>query len=179
VLADDPRLLPSPPVGRPFHRIVLDSRLRIPLDSRLVRSARRSPVWVFCRHAPPGRRRGLEQAGVRVVVVPGHADGRVPLPRVLAELHAAGVTSVMVEGGSEVLGAFVAARVVDVVSLFRAPLILGGRRSRPAFGGPDPLRLSDALRLSRFSPTSGLASPASEIYEDWYPLGSKRGRPGG
>jgi hypothetical protein len=83
----------------------------------------------------------------------------------------------MVEGGSEVLGAFLAARLLDAIALFRAPLLLGGR-GRPAFGGPDPTRLRQALRLSPRSPLlrgrkadPSLPGPWPEhpLFELWYP----------
>jgi riboflavin biosynthesis pyrimidine reductase len=68
----------------------------------------------------------------------------------------------MVEGGASVLGAFLHERLFDEVALFRAPLILGGRGSLPAFGGPEPRRLSDAVRLRPGGPAPGL-------FELWYP----------
>ena len=74
-------------------------------------------------------------------------------------LRAAGLWSLMVEGGSELLGALLAARLFDQVALFRAPLLLGGRGSRPAFGGPDPARLADAVRLTPRSPLLPAAQP--------------------
>ena len=94
-----------------------------------------------------GRRRALEGAGVGVQ--PVRSDGgRVSVDSAVEALGARGMASVMVEGGSEVLGSFLAARLVDQVALFRAPLLLGGRGSRPAFGGPDPAEIGDALRLA-------------------------------
>jgi diaminohydroxyphosphoribosylaminopyrimidine deaminase/5-amino-6-(5-phosphoribosylamino)uracil reductase len=147
VLADDPVLLPVPRTRRPMLRVVLDSKLRIPLRSRLVRSAGpRAPLWVLTRVKAGLRRDRLEARGVTVITLTG---GKGPLPprAVLRELFARGVSSVMVEGGSAVLGSFLAARLVDEVALFRGPLLLGGRGSRPAFGGPDPKRIDEALRL--------------------------------
>jgi diaminohydroxyphosphoribosylaminopyrimidine deaminase/5-amino-6-(5-phosphoribosylamino)uracil reductase len=152
-LADDPLLLPSPRVRRPFHRIVLDSQLRLPADGRLARSAARQPVWVMCRPGNPGARRRLEAAGVGVLPLKGR--GRLAPEQVLEALWAIGLRSLMVEGGSEVLGSFLAGRLVDEVALFRAPLLLGGRRARPAFGGPDLAQLADALRLRTSSPPPG------------------------
>ena len=173
VLADDPRLLPTPLPKRTFLRIVLDTRLRLPLGSRLVRGARRHPVWVACGEAPAARRRALEAAGVRVL--PGKAaSGRVELRGLLRRLWAEGVSSVMVEGGSEVLGEFLAARLVDQVAIFRAPLLLGGSDSLPAFGGPNPERLSQALRLTRGGPCPLLA-PGHVPFELWYPEGQGPG----
>jgi diaminohydroxyphosphoribosylaminopyrimidine deaminase/5-amino-6-(5-phosphoribosylamino)uracil reductase len=175
VLADDPLLLPRPAVERPFHRIVFDSSLRLPPLSRLALTARRSPVWAICLRADARRRRRLETLGVRVVVAPGRA-GRVSLPWALGEMRRGGLWSVMVEGGSELLGSFLAARLLDQIALFRAPLLMGGRDSRPAFGGRSPVRLSEALRLTRRSPLLGGVRSAEEVppgsdglFELWYP----------
>jgi diaminohydroxyphosphoribosylaminopyrimidine deaminase/5-amino-6-(5-phosphoribosylamino)uracil reductase len=176
VLADDPRLLPQPAVRRPFPRVVFDARLRLPPDSRLVRSASTAPVWVFClAGAERGRRSRLEARGVTVVTAPGRG-GAVSLPWALREMRKRGIWSVMVEGGSELLGSFLAARLLDQVALFRAPLLLGGRGSRPAFGGPDPTRVGQALRLTRRSPLLGrdhgaaaVPPPHDGLFELWYP----------
>jgi dihydrofolate reductase len=89
----------------------------------------------------------------------------------------------MIEGGSELLGALLAARLFDQVVLFRGPLILGGRNTRPAFGGPDPARLADAIRVTPHSPLLPARSaavspavPADHAYEVWYPTGVRYGR---
>jgi diaminohydroxyphosphoribosylaminopyrimidine deaminase/5-amino-6-(5-phosphoribosylamino)uracil reductase len=141
---------------------VLDSRLRLPPDSRLARSARRAPVVVLCRTADPARLRALEDRGVGVLEVPGRGT-RVALPAALRVMRRLGIWSVMVEGGGEVLGTFLREGLFDRVDLFRAPLLLGGRGSRAAFAGPDPLRIGDAVRL-RPDPRSG--GPGHEV---WYP----------
>ncbi len=164
VLADDPLLLPVPRTRRPFIRIVLDSKLRLPLRSRLVRSTRaRAPVWVFTRARDLTRRKRLEAAGVTVIRVAG-SKGRLSPRAVLRAFAARGVRSLMVEGGGEVLGSFLAARLVDQVALFRAPLLLGGRGSRPAFGGQDPTRIDRALRLR-----PGAGAGPRRLFELWYP----------
>ena len=83
----------------------------------------------------------------------------------------------MVEGGGEVLGSFLSARLVDEVALFRAPLLLGGRGSRPAFGGEDPKRIEQALRLRPSVP--GPPAAPRPLLELWspgdYPASSPRG----
>jgi diaminohydroxyphosphoribosylaminopyrimidine deaminase/5-amino-6-(5-phosphoribosylamino)uracil reductase len=169
VLADDPLLLPSPRPRRPFARVVLDSTLRLPPTSRLARTASpRTPVLVLSCAPAPSRRRRLEAAGVEVVEVAGEA-GRVSLPGALAALGARGVTSAMVEGGSEVLGSFLASRLADQVALFRAPLLLGGRGSRPAFGGPDPLEVGEALRLEPVPAEPAFPWPWPPQFELWRP----------
>jgi riboflavin biosynthesis pyrimidine reductase len=138
---------------------VLDSRLRLPPKSRLVRTARRSPTLVVCLPGQEAARRRLEREGVTVLVEP-KARARVSIPGALRLLWSLGIRSLMVEGGSEVLGSFLAARLFDEVALFRAPLLLGGRGSRPAFGGPDPQRIAAGLRLQ---------GPALPAYELWRP----------
>jgi diaminohydroxyphosphoribosylaminopyrimidine deaminase/5-amino-6-(5-phosphoribosylamino)uracil reductase len=168
-LADDPLLLPSPRTRRPFLRVVLDSRLRLPERGRLARSAGpRTPVLVLSRAPEPSRRRRLEAAGMEVVDVAGET-GRVSLPAALEALGARGVTSVMVEGGGEVLGSFLAARLADQVALFRAPLLLGGRGSRSAFGGPDPLEIREALRLEPVPAEPPFPWPWTPQFELWRP----------
>jgi diaminohydroxyphosphoribosylaminopyrimidine deaminase/5-amino-6-(5-phosphoribosylamino)uracil reductase len=164
VLADDPLLLPTPRTRRPFFRIVLDSRLRLPLGSQLVRTAQGSPVIVLCLRGRTARRRALEARGVTILVDPRSTE-RVSLPWAMRALWNEGLRSVMVEGGSEVLGSFLAARLLDEVALFRAPILLGGRASRPAFGGPGEARLRDALRL---------VGPVLEGHELWCPRPDSR-----
>lgn len=178
-LADDPLLLPAPRTRRPFTRVVFDSRLRLPLRSRLVRTARAHPVVVVGAPGADARRRALEAAGVRVVALPGG-----PRPRgALAALWSAGLRSLMVEGGSELLGSFLADRAFDQVALFRAPLLLGGRGSLSAFGGADPRSLARAVRLLPRSPRAPGLDPAHDAAlgpvvraggELWYAPARKR-----
>src|SRR5262245_27541251 len=170
VLADDPLLLPTPRVRRSFHRIVLDSDLRLPVTSQLGRTARRQPVWVLATNGNERRRRALEERDVRVVTA--RRGGRLEPERIARTLFERGLTSLMVEGGGEVLGSFLHARLFDQVALFRAPLLLGGRGSRPAFGGPDPRSIAEACRLVRAADDHPLA--ASRLFELWYPAKARR-----
>ncbi|MFN0087635.1 MAG: bifunctional diaminohydroxyphosphoribosylaminopyrimidine deaminase/5-amino-6-(5-phosphoribosylamino)uracil reductase RibD [Blastocatellia bacterium] len=145
VLADDPLLTDRTalPRRRPLARVVLDSSLRIPLDSRLVRTAREWPTIVFTASsgAEP-----LERAGVEVVYAPS-ADGLVDLRGVLAELSRREMISILVEGGAETAGAFVEQRLVDKATFFIAPRIIGGRDAFPAIGAHGFDRLSDSLPI--------------------------------
>jgi diaminohydroxyphosphoribosylaminopyrimidine deaminase/5-amino-6-(5-phosphoribosylamino)uracil reductase len=182
VLADDPLLLPSPRTRRPFVRVVLDSHLRLPAAGRLAGSARpATPVLVVATRAVPSRRRELEDAGVEVLEAASSVEG-VSLEGALDVLRARGIMSVMVEGGSEVLGSFLGARLVDQVALFRAPLLLGGRGSRPAFGGPDPASIGDALRVRPVPDRPSFPWPWSPRFELWAPdrgSGRRRSAPRG
>jgi diaminohydroxyphosphoribosylaminopyrimidine deaminase/5-amino-6-(5-phosphoribosylamino)uracil reductase len=170
VLADDPMLLPRPGVRRPFRRIVFDSRLRTPPAGRLARSAGSSPVWIVATKAGGRRRKAaLTARGVTVIEQPSRAP-RVSLRWALRELWRRGIRSLMVEGGSELLGAFLAAGTVDAVALYRAPLVLGGRDGVPVFGGRAPSRLAGARALRPPGPHERRAwARRAPLAELWYP----------
>lgn len=170
-IADDPLLLPTPRTRRPFTRVVLDSHLRLPPTGRLARSASsRTPLVVLSCAPASSRRRALSREGVLVVPV-AEEEGRVSLDAALAALRARGITSLMVEGGSEVLGGFLSRRLVDQVALFRAPLLLGGRGSLAAFGGRDPLEIDDGLRLEPLAADPPFPWPWPTQFELWRPKG--------
>jgi diaminohydroxyphosphoribosylaminopyrimidine deaminase/5-amino-6-(5-phosphoribosylamino)uracil reductase len=130
-LADDPLLtvrmtdLAATGPRRPL-RIVLDSLARLPLESRLVQTARDTPLLVSVGPAAPADRvAALTAAGVEVWkgTDPDHA---VRLGHLLDDLGRRRITNLLVEGGSELLAAFFAAGAVDEVWAFVAPKILGG-----------------------------------------------------
>lgn len=147
VAADDPLLTDrsSRPRRRPLLRIVLDSRLQLRADSRLARTASEAPVLVFASATADGSTvSSLEQAGVEIVSE--EAGGRDLRP-VLAELGRRDIQSVLVEGGATVAAAFLDAGLVNKVTVFIAPMIIGGRDAPSAIGGPGVERISDALQL--------------------------------
>jgi diaminohydroxyphosphoribosylaminopyrimidine deaminase / 5-amino-6-(5-phosphoribosylamino)uracil reductase len=124
-LADDPLLTSRLPGVRSPVRVVLDSDLKLPLGSRLVRGARDVPVWVL---AGPAASKQAEEAltreGVRVFRVP-EAESGLDLPAVLKALAGQGITRLMMEGGPTVAAAFLAADLVDEAALFRSPNPIG------------------------------------------------------
>lgn len=124
VLADDPLLTDRSGLERrrPLLRVILDSHLRLPLDSRLVKTAK-DDVLVFCVDADPERLRALEALGAQVEKVETEA-GRVSLRRVLERLGEMEITSAMLEGGSG-LNATALNGYVDKLALFYAPIFLG------------------------------------------------------
>jgi diaminohydroxyphosphoribosylaminopyrimidine deaminase / 5-amino-6-(5-phosphoribosylamino)uracil reductase len=128
VLSDDPLLTDrtGEPRRRPLLRVVLDSRLRLPLKSKLVRSARKD-VLVFTTQQTDSRRaRALERAGVEVVRTrPRNRRGHVCLDSVLAHLGKREILSLLIEGGAELNGAALALGIVDKMILFYAPKLMG------------------------------------------------------
>jgi len=129
-------------------RIVLDSRLRIPLGARLLHLNSPAPTWVACtREAPKEKIRAIKELGAEVLVFPPDpASGRVPLKPLLELLGRQQLQSVLVEGGAQVLGAFFEASLVDKFYFFFAPLFLGGQDAPGVLAGPGIPRLNDAPR---------------------------------
>ncbi|WGF86800.1 bifunctional diaminohydroxyphosphoribosylaminopyrimidine deaminase/5-amino-6-(5-phosphoribosylamino)uracil reductase RibD [Marinivivus vitaminiproducens] len=148
-LADDPLLtcrLPGLEARSPV-RVVLDSRLRLPLESRLVASARSVPLWlVTVGPADPDRHAALTEAGAQVVEVSAGAAGRTDMREALAALAARGVTRLLIEGGGEVAASALRAGLVDAVAHFQAPLVLG-QDGRPGVQALGLNRLADAPRF--------------------------------
>ena len=146
-LADDPQLTARiDGVHRQPRRVVFDSTARLPLDSQLVAAAPEVELTVVVsRAAPRPATDALEMAGAQVIVATG---GNEParVRNALAQLGAEGVTSVLLEGGPRLAGAFFDAGEVDEVRLFLAPLLLGGRTARDPLEGEGVERIEDALR---------------------------------
>lgn len=160
VLADDPLLtcrLPGMEARSPV-RVVLDRSLRLPGTSRLVHSARQTPLWVMTSNLSEAAAAvKLGAAGAQVIRV---ASATAPAPGldVLAVLHALadkGITRLMVEGGGRVASSFVAANLVDEVWLLRGREAVGA-------GGVAAL---DALPLSVVTESPGFKLRASETLD--------------
>jgi diaminohydroxyphosphoribosylaminopyrimidine deaminase/5-amino-6-(5-phosphoribosylamino)uracil reductase len=146
VIADDPLLTDRTgrPRRRPLMRVVLDSLLRLPLESRLVKTVR-NDVLVFCSFAEEKRKRVLEERGIRVEQVPlGSGDGRPDLEAIARRLGEMEITSLLIEGGALVNWAALAAGIVDKVFLYYAPRILAGTGSVPFAGGAGFRKMSEA-----------------------------------
>ena len=146
VLADDPLLTDRSglPRRRPLLRVVLDSRLRTPLDSQLVRSAH-DDLLIFCdANAEPDHAAALESAGVAIERI-AQQGGRPDLHAVLAALSARQIISVLLECGSQLNGAFLAQNLVDKVVLFHVPTALGDGAIPFAAGLASPFLLEQSL----------------------------------
>jgi diaminohydroxyphosphoribosylaminopyrimidine deaminase/5-amino-6-(5-phosphoribosylamino)uracil reductase len=136
-LADDPELtcrLPGMERRSPV-RVVLDGMARLPLNSRLVATAGRVPLWVaVAPMASPQRVAALEASGAVILVAELGPDGRLDAADVLHQLAMRGITRVMAEGGAALAESLVADDLVDEAMLFLSPTVLGGD-GIPVFGG--------------------------------------------
>lgn len=130
---------------RPLARVILDEQLALSPDSRLARTAREAPVVVFTSESA-NEERAARLAACGVEVVRERGGGRDPRA-VLDELFKRDLQSVLVEGGARVAGAFLDAHLVEKVSFFVAPIIIGGDEARSAVGGAGALSVAEAVRL--------------------------------
>jgi diaminohydroxyphosphoribosylaminopyrimidine deaminase/5-amino-6-(5-phosphoribosylamino)uracil reductase len=134
--------------SRPLLRIVADSTLRIPLDSRMITGASGDVAVITTSAASDERRRALEYRGVRVLVFDG-PGGRTDLTKLPAWLASEQYRSLMIESGSKLNWATLESGIVDKVFFYYAPKILGGLQSLPVAGGTGRLRRTDAIQLRR------------------------------
>jgi diaminohydroxyphosphoribosylaminopyrimidine deaminase/5-amino-6-(5-phosphoribosylamino)uracil reductase len=154
IVSDNPLLTDRSgrPRRRPLLRVSLDSRLRLPLESRLVQgaaAAQKNDVLVFCTTADEQKKAQLEELGIRIeTVAAGEPDGRPDLPGILRRLGQLEITSVLIEGGATVNWAALASGVVDKVFLYYAPKILAGSGSIPFAAGPGFLQMCHAAKVN-------------------------------
>ncbi|MEW6736830.1 MAG: bifunctional diaminohydroxyphosphoribosylaminopyrimidine deaminase/5-amino-6-(5-phosphoribosylamino)uracil reductase RibD [Acidobacteriota bacterium] len=159
VLTDDPKLTLriEQERHRPLLRVVLDGRLRTPLNAQLFIGAPMQPVLIFADEESASIAHGgaamlrvrlqeYEARGVEVIFLPG-IKGCLSLPQVLEELGRRQVTSLIVEGGAQVNGLFLAERLINKVTCFIAPKLVGGNTAVPAIGGSGFETLAQAIEL--------------------------------
>ncbi|MGD2279402.1 MAG: bifunctional diaminohydroxyphosphoribosylaminopyrimidine deaminase/5-amino-6-(5-phosphoribosylamino)uracil reductase RibD [Candidatus Omnitrophota bacterium] len=152
VLEDDPLLLGKGGKGKRITRVVVDSRLRTPFSSRLVKTAKKSPVvFATTELAPRTRLQKLKNTkGVEIIEVKSRKD-KVFLKSLLKELAKKDITSVIVEGGGELAGSLIDEGLVDEVMFFISPKIIGGNYS--SVKGKGAGNIANAVQLKDISVT--------------------------
>jgi riboflavin-specific deaminase-like protein len=143
VITDDPELTVRMVPGASPMRVVVDTTLRLPLDAKVVATDAATTV-ITSERSDPARRSVLRGRGVRVEVV-AERDGHVDLRSALGTLRAAGTESVLVEGGSTVITALLAAEVVDRLIVAVAPMVMGNGTQAVNSLGVE--RVADCIRL--------------------------------
>lgn len=147
VLADNPRLSVRLVPGQNPQPVVLDSRLRFPSYANLLKDG--AHPWIATTElAEAARQEDLEARGARVFRLPVESGGGIDLQALLVQLAEWGVTSLMVEGGAQVITSFIKSRLVDQVIVTVAPVLVGGLRVLDSFL---PLPFGNFPRLTRVS----------------------------
>jgi diaminohydroxyphosphoribosylaminopyrimidine deaminase/5-amino-6-(5-phosphoribosylamino)uracil reductase len=146
VLADDPMLNVRFTGGRSPVRIICDSRLRIPTDCAIARTAREYETIVACAEADPKRREALEQLGIEVLPV-DDGNGRVDLGRLCQLLGERNIDSILLEGGGTLNDAMLRQELVQELQVFVAPKIFGGAGAKTPVEGLGVELPSEAVQL--------------------------------
>jgi diaminohydroxyphosphoribosylaminopyrimidine deaminase/5-amino-6-(5-phosphoribosylamino)uracil reductase len=152
VLQDDPQLTArdlnresQQAAGRQPIRVIIDSRLRISPKAKVFSTLSSSrTIIVTTEQAPKRKVEQLQACGITVLIVPAR-ERRVSLKTCLTRLGEMGITSVMLEGGSELNASAVRSGLVNRVRLYVAPMLLGGQDAKGVIGGKSPRRLADSL----------------------------------
>jgi diaminohydroxyphosphoribosylaminopyrimidine deaminase/5-amino-6-(5-phosphoribosylamino)uracil reductase len=171
VIADDPLLTDRSgrPRRRPLLRVILDSWLRMPETSRLVKSVQ-GDVLVLYSQADEDRKRELEKLGLRIEKVAAHSDGRPNLPDVMRHLGQYDIASVLIEGGATVNWNALSSGVVDKLFLFYAPKIMGeGAVPFVASAGPGHTHVAlgaRRVRLHQFGEDFAVEGYLRDVYQE-------------
>ncbi|MCQ2510770.1 MAG: bifunctional diaminohydroxyphosphoribosylaminopyrimidine deaminase/5-amino-6-(5-phosphoribosylamino)uracil reductase RibD [Lachnospiraceae bacterium] len=152
VLADDPMLNVRIPGERSPIRIICDSKLRIPLDSQLCKTAGEFPVIVACAYEEGDteaeqKQKALEAVGIRVWNLPD-PSGHVDLPELMKCLGRENIDSVLLEGGGILNDSALRAGIVSEVNVFIAPKLFGGDRSKSPVEGLGVAFPSEAVLMN-------------------------------
>ncbi|HEY2369329.1 MAG TPA: bifunctional diaminohydroxyphosphoribosylaminopyrimidine deaminase/5-amino-6-(5-phosphoribosylamino)uracil reductase RibD [Polyangiaceae bacterium] len=140
VLSDDPRLNVRDAQGPSPTRIIFDTKLRTPPKSRLVQTASEiATVILTSADAPFANEEELTGFGVEIMRTPVSAEGRIDVVAAMTSLAQRGIVTLMVEGGAELAGSFLATKMADELHAFLAPILLGprGRPGAVDWAGPD------------------------------------------
>jgi len=147
LLADDPQLTVRLVGGNSPTPVILDSKLRTPVNSVLFQT--NSPWIVTTDAADKAKAQDLSAAGAKLFYLPSDPRGMIQMPALMDVLNGEGIRSMMVEGGAEVLTSFLNAQLVDFLVVTISPLILGGL---PAFQFPgSPEKLRGVVRLDKMN----------------------------
>jgi diaminohydroxyphosphoribosylaminopyrimidine deaminase / 5-amino-6-(5-phosphoribosylamino)uracil reductase len=171
VIADDPLLTDrsNRPRRRPLLRVILDSFLRLPDASRLVKSAQ-GDVLILYSQAEDSRKHELEKLGLRVERVGERTDGRPDLAEVMRHLAKHDITSVLIEGGATVNWTALSSGVVDKIFLFYAPKIMGEGAvpfvATPEEGHAHVVLTPHSIRLHRFGEDFAVEGYLKDPYRD-------------
>lgn len=149
VITDDPSLNVRLIKGRDPHRIILDSSLRIPLTARILNLISNAKTYIVTADDIPEERiLSLKKKGAEIITTDSK-DGFINLPLMMEKIGRLGITSIMIEGGSETNASALLSGIVDKIMIFISSRIIGGNDSKGAVGGRSPERLSDAIKLKK------------------------------
>jgi diaminohydroxyphosphoribosylaminopyrimidine deaminase/5-amino-6-(5-phosphoribosylamino)uracil reductase len=147
VLRDDPMLTARIRGGKDPSCVILDSRLRIPEEAKVVKISPARTIIATTGLAPRERVEELEKEGVRVLIF-NSKQGRVDLKSCLSKLGEMGMITLLVEGGSQLSGSFLDEGLIDKIFFILSPKLIGDPGALGIFGGHGVINLKEAILLS-------------------------------
>ena len=151
IIADNPELTCRIDKGRNPIRIVVDSKLRIPLDAKVVNDQfKNKTIIATTEMAHKGKLKLLKDRGIDVIILEAK-NNKVDLDRLMVSLAERKIDSILLEGGAELNYSALAEGIVDEVNIFIAPKIIGGREAKSAIAGDGVKELSQAFKLEKMS----------------------------
>jgi diaminohydroxyphosphoribosylaminopyrimidine deaminase/5-amino-6-(5-phosphoribosylamino)uracil reductase len=166
VLKDDPLLTARRRGGRDPYRIVLDSRLKIPEEAKVLGGFPSKAIIASTELAPKDKIEKLEKRGVQILIL-NSKEGRVDLKSCLSKLGEIGMMSLLVEGGSQVNGSFLDEGLVDKLFFFLSPKLMGDHQAPGIFGGRGVSNLREAIALKEIKTKRTGEDILLEGYLEW------------
>ena len=151
VIADDPSLTARVEGGKNPIRIVVDSRLRTPLEAHIVTDKAAQTIIAVTAAAEPARVKEFEAAGVQILTIDADANGRVDISKLVKTLGEQGVCSILAEGGGTLHGSLIEHKLVDKAYFFIAPKLVGGAKAQGPVMGRGIAELSEAVQLEELN----------------------------
>ncbi len=144
---DNPRLTARVSKAKNPHRIIVDAHCRLPLDAKVFDASSGTVIVLTTAYSPLLQRSILEEKGAQVVVAKESTSNMVDLRDGLKRLYEMGITSIMIEGGGELIASALQAKLVDKIYFWYSPMLLGGRETPTLVEGLELGRYSEAIAV--------------------------------
>lgn len=145
---DNPRLTARVSKANNPHRIIVDAHCRLPLDAKVFDASSGTVIVLTTAYSPLLQRTLLEEKGAQVIVVKEVTSNMVDLRDGLKRLYEMGITSVMIEGGGELIASALYSKLVDKIYFWYSPMLLGGRETPTLVEGSELGRFNDAIAVT-------------------------------
>lgn len=146
VLKDNPSLTSRIKGGRNPYRIIVDSKLRIPLNAKVLKHKDHKTIIAAIQNTQKKKIDMLKNLGIQVLTIKDK-EGKVDLSALMKELGKLNMVSIMIEGGSSINASALLSGIVDKIMVFIAPIIIGGTDAITSVGEKSPTLLKDAIRI--------------------------------
>lgn len=153
IISDNPELTCRIEKGRNPIKIIVDSTLRIPFDSKVITINPELTIIATTEKSDISKKKILEEMGIKVITIPS-VNNRVKLRELMKKIGQDQIDSILIEGGSELNFSALEEQIVDKIKFYISPKILGGQSSKSSIGGKGFKKLSDCVSLRNITYSS-------------------------